>query len=127
MCAMSVRRIHRVIGLVMLLPLVGWAVTGAIFFIKPGYTSAYAQLPLKTYAIERLVSITPPSGWSEIRLVRSALGDHVLARTSTGWVQVDPATLAPRPAPSADQVRQLIEDAFAANPARYGKVTSLDG
>ena len=33
---MTIRRVHRMIGVTMLLPFVGWAMTGFIFFVKPG-------------------------------------------------------------------------------------------
>lgn len=49
---MKTRKLHRVIGLVMLLPLFGWAITGFIFFLKPGYEGAYELLQLKTYSVD---------------------------------------------------------------------------
>ena len=48
---MKTRALHRVIGLVMLLPMTGWAITGAVFFLKPGYQGAYEILPVKTYLL----------------------------------------------------------------------------
>ena len=43
---MPARLLHKIIGVVLLLPLLGWAATGAIFFIKPGYAGAYEQLAI---------------------------------------------------------------------------------
>jgi hypothetical protein len=130
--AVSARRIHRVIGLMMLLPLVGWAVTGAIFFLKPGYAGAYESLAVKTYAFDRPLTLAPQpgapqQGWLEVRYLETVLGGHVLARTSRGWQHLDSASLAPRSAPAPDEVRTLIQDALAANPSRYGGVVTIDG
>lgn len=127
MRAVSIRRVHRIVGLVMLLPLIGWAVTGAIFFIKPGYAGAYELIAVKTYPLDRPVTVTPQSGWTEVRYVKTALGEHVLARSAQGWLHLDPVSLAPRPAPADEQVRTLMQDAFTMNPTRYGRVTAVDG
>ena len=124
---MIVRRIHRVVGLVMLLPLLGWAATGAIFFIKPGYEGAYDLLAVKTYPIDRPVSIAPQPDWTEIRYVKTILGEHVLARSTPGWQHLDAQTLAAKPAPSPDEVRTLVQDALGRNPSRYGRVLTIDG
>ena len=54
-----VRKFHRLVGLVMLLPLITWAATGAVFFIKPGYGAAYDALPIRTYPIEGSITVRP--------------------------------------------------------------------
>jgi uncharacterized iron-regulated membrane protein len=41
---MRVRNLHRIIGIALLLPFFGWAITGMVFFIKPGYAGAYEIL-----------------------------------------------------------------------------------
>jgi len=111
----------------MLLPFVGWAVTGAIFFIKPGYGGAYEPLAIKTYPLEAHLAIDPPASWLEVRYMRTALGDHLLAKTSEGWRQFDARTLELRAAPAASDVRTLVTDAVTANPGRYGHIVSVDG
>lgn len=126
MRAVSTRRVHRVIGLVMLLPLLGWAGTGAIFFIKPGYAGAYELVSVKTYPLDRPVAVTPQTGWTEVRYVKTALGEHLLARSPQGWLHLDPVSLSPRPSPTDQQIRTLMHDAFATNPTRYGRVTAVD-
>jgi hypothetical protein len=122
-----VRTLHRIIGVVMLLPLAAWAVTGAVFFVKPGYGAAYDSLPIRTYPIAAAIAVRPDPSWREIRHLRTILGLHLLARTGTGWVQLDPATLRPAAPPKGEDVMRLIADAFTANPARYGRITSLVG
>src|SRR5437016_1914691 len=124
---MTTRAMHRMIGLVMLLPLIGWAVTGAFFFLKPGYAGAYELLQVKTYPLEVTMALQTDPSWLEVRLEKTILGEHLLARTSQGWLHVDPHTFEPKPEPSADETRRLVTDAFSANPTRYGRVASVEG
>ena len=119
----TVRTLHRILGLVMLLPLVGWAITGAVFFVKPGYTGAYEQLAIRTYPLDDNLPVRIQA-WREARLVKTILGAHLLARTDAGWVHLDPATLRIAPVPNQDKLRLLFEDAFSANPDRYGRVAT---
>ena len=124
---MKTRALHRIIGLVMLLPLTGWAITGAVFFLKPGYGNAYALLQVKTYPLEPNIALQADPSWLEVRLVKTILGEHLLARTSTGWLHLDPRSLQPKPEPATDEVRALVTDAFSANPARYGRISGIKG
>lgn len=124
---MTTRSLHRVIGVVMLLPLVGWAVTGAIFSLKPGYAGAYEFLQVKTYPLEANIALQTDPSWLEARYARTILGEHLLARTARGWVHLDPRSLQPMPEPSADDIGALVADAVSANPARYGRVASIQG
>ncbi len=124
---MSIRTSHRVLGLLLLLPLIGWAVTGLVFFLKPGYEGAYELLQLKTYPLEQPVAITPHPSWQEFRYLKTILGNHLLVRTPHGWQQLDPATLLPRARPGDEDVRKLLHDAFAAHPRRYGTVATISG
>jgi hypothetical protein len=112
---------------VLLLPMFGWAATGAIFFLKPGYEDAYSSLTVKTYPLEAPLAVTVPAGWLEVRYLRTVLGPHLLARTATSWRQFDPETLTPRPAPGEADMRVLLTEAIAANRSRYGAITSIEG
>lgn len=124
---MSVRRLHRVLGLVLLLPILGWAATGFVFFVKPGYKAAYSMLRVRTLPLEAPLPIAPQDpGWLEMRALRTVLGDHLLVRTADGWSQLDPATLRPRALPAEADLRTLVEDAMAADTARYGRIASLE-
>ncbi len=109
----------------MLLPFLGWAVTGMIFFVKPGYAGAYEILTAKTYPLEKTVSIAPNPAWREFRCLRTVLGDHLIARTDHGWVHLNPENVQPRAVPSADEVRMLMTDAISVNPKRYGHIISV--
>lgn len=124
---MKTRALHRAIGIVMLLPLTGWAVTGAIFFLKPGYAGAYEALEVRTYPLEMRIEAETDPAWLEVRLVKTVLDDHLLARTADGWLHLDPRSLQPRPLPSTDEIRILVSDACSANPSRYGRVERVEG
>ena len=122
---MSVRLVHRIIGIVLLLPLLGWAITGAFFFIKPGYGGAYEVLAVKTYPLEGGEVVRPQAGWREARMVRTILGTHLLAHTEAGWRNLDPSSLQPAAIPGDEAMQRLLHDAFTANPDRYGKIVRL--
>jgi hypothetical protein len=122
-----IRSSHRLLGIVMLLPFVGWAVTGAIFFIKPGYGDAYDVPAIKTYPLESGTRPDIRPGWLEVRWLRTVLGEHCLVRTSDGWKQIDPRSFEDRAAAPEPDLRRLLDDAFSANRARYGQVARLDG
>jgi hypothetical protein len=136
---MTPRRLHRIIGVVLILPMVGWAVTGFIFFVKPGYGDAYEALTVKTYPLEgstsilgletqaelRLETQAELRTWLEYRVFKTILGEHLLVRTATGWQHLNPRTLQPMPEPSVDMVSGLVADAFTANPQRYGRITQV--
>jgi hypothetical protein len=124
---MRARTLHKVIGVVLLLPFLGWAVTGFIFFLKPGYASAYEILSPKTYPLDGAASISPPSDWLEYRYFRTVLGDHLIVHTDKGWVHLNPANRQPRSGPTRGEIELLLKDAFTANPLRYGEVSDISG
>jgi hypothetical protein len=124
---LTVRRLHRILGIVMLLPFIGWAATGIVFFTKPGYGAAYDALAVKTYPLERPLAVQPDPAWREVRYLRTILGPHVIVRAAGGWTQLDPVTLQPSAPPAAEDLRRLIADALTANASRYGRITNLTG
>jgi hypothetical protein len=124
---MKTRSLHRIIGLLMLLPFIGWAITGAIFFLKPGYAGAYDTLQVKTYAFESNKPIQTDSSWLEVRLLKTILGEHLLVRTTDGWQHLESQNLKPKAAPNEAEMRALFNDAFSSNPARYGQIVTVEG
>ncbi|GAA5314954.1 MAG: hypothetical protein AseanaTS_01580 [Candidatus Pelagadaptatus aseana] len=110
-----------------MLPLLAWAATGVIFLTKPDYDQAYERLPVKTYPMESKVQFIPGEKWQEIKLVRSVLGLHLLAKNNEGFRQYDPVTRLPAAAPTTQQVSALIGDALHSNPERYGTIERVDG
>jgi len=124
---MRTRTVHRVIGIILLIPFVGWAITGLVFFIKPGYTGAYEVLTPKFYPINNQVRIGEDPNWLEVRYLRTILGDHLLVRTDSGWMNLNPNDKRPRSAATDDETRRLVQDAFSMNPKRYGQIVSVNG
>ena len=120
------RSIHRVLGLLLLLPIVSWTATGFVFFLKPGYAAAYGELRAREYPLEELSLLEPQPSWLEARIVRTILGSALLVRTDDGWSHLDPGTLIPRPLPDEDGIRRLLMDAMTSDPARYGEIASIE-
>ena len=124
---MKARALHRVIGIILLLPFFGWALTGLVFSIKPGYEGAYEVLSPKTYPLDGAVTVNPEPSWLEFRYLRTALGDHLLVRAEKGWSHLNPADMRPRAKPTEDEIRTLLQDAFAVNFRRYGSISKVSG
>lgn len=124
---MSSRKIHKIIGLALLVPLLGWILTGLIFFIKPGYKEAYQQLSVKTYPLEAQLTVLPKHKWQEIRFIKTVLGEHLLVKTNGKVEHLEPSSLKVKELPTSQRIRQLIEDAISNNKERYGEVVSISG
>ena len=124
---MKVRKLHRGLGIVLLLPFFGWAITGLVFFLKPGYSGAYETLSPRTYPLTGALPISPDPAWLEIRYFRTILGDHLLARTGSGWHHLNPTNREPRSKAGENEIKLLLSDAFSANPSRYGNISRVSG
>ena len=121
------KKLHRVLGILMLIPLLLWAFTGAIFLFKPGYALAYGQLSIKLYPIDNTFHFNGSKKWSQIRLMRTILGNHLLVLEADQWKHLDPATLKARGKPSPDEVQALVADALAGLSGRYGTISWVEG
>jgi hypothetical protein len=126
MNAPAARRIHRVFGLLLLLPLAGWCVTGLLFHLKPGWAGAYDMPSLSFEALGTPTEVAAQADWLEMRRLRTLLGEHLLVRTAEQRLHLDPATGAERPLPTAAELTRLLDAALASRP-RYGAVASLQG
>jgi hypothetical protein len=120
-------RIHKWLGALLLLPLLGWSLTGAIFLIKPGYGDAYTPLTPRYYSLQGWQMAQVGPAWEEFRLARTVLGLHLLARDTEGWRQYDPVSLTLRPLPAPEDVIRLLEDAITVDPDRYGSQVIYEG
>lgn len=127
MSGMKARTLHRTLGIILLLPFFGWAITGLVFFIKPGYGGAYEILNPRTYPLHGAPPVSPDSAWLESRYLRTALGDHLLVRTINGWHHLNPADKQPRSLPTESELKLLFQEAFSANPSRYGNISRVTG
>jgi len=108
-----------------MLPFLGWAVTGLIFFLKPGYAGAYAELrphflPLGDGSAG--AAVAPRADWLEMRRVRTVLGEHLLVRTADGRLHLHAETGESFAVPEEAALQTLVADAIAANAPRYGTV-----
>ena len=120
------RKLHRRIGLLMLAPLLAWALSAIVFLIKPGYENAYEILKLKTYPLERSVTIPAASHWQKVHLVQSILGDHLLVQKNNKLFHLSPLTLQEKPLPEASEFKRLLADTLSQNPQRYGEIVKID-
>lgn len=121
----SPQRLHKSIGITLLLPFLGWIVTAFVFYFKPGYDKAYASLNVRTYPLENVTILPANPLWQEIRYFRTILGPHLCIRTAEGWVQLDPTTLKPRSLAGEEDLHVLLVDAFSSDPDRYGSILSI--
>lgn len=115
------RRIHRFLGWCLILPFFVWALTGLVFFIKPGYQGAFSYLTVKTYPISNAVQIIPKPEWQEVKLLQTVLGTHLMVKQSDGWQQLNLTDFTVRPQPSVDDLQRLIKDAISVDSKRYGE------
>lgn len=115
------RRIHRLLGWCLILPFFVWALTGLVFFIKPGYQAAFSSVVVKTYPINTAIQLKPLPEWQEIKLLQTVLGTHLMVKQSGGWQQLDLNDFTVRPQPSDDDLQLLIKDAISVDPKRYGE------
>jgi hypothetical protein len=109
---MSSKKLHKVLGITLTLPILGWALTGIVFLTKPGYEGAYERLVVKTYPLEQTISFTPEGHWHQALSQRTILGNHLLLSNGKEQVHLHPATLEPYLKPSKKDIRALIEDAI---------------
>ena len=114
------RRSHRLIGTLLILPIVAWVITGLFFFIKPGYGDAFAPLEVRRYPLNTTPVPTAPDQL-EARLLKTILGTHLLVRTEEGIKHLNAMTGRVWAPPNAEATRRLIDDAIAGNP-RYGTI-----
>ncbi|ARD44488.1 hypothetical protein A3Q33_09315 [Colwellia sp. PAMC 21821] len=107
--------------------MVGWTLTGLVFFIKPGYQGAYEQLSVKKYPLGQSLTITPQENWQEIKLVQTVLGQHLLVKANNKSEHLDPVSMLVKPEPTTLEFTTLLNDAFASNKVRYGEIVSTNG
>ena len=124
---LKIRRFHRIIGMIMIIPFLGWAFTGLVFFVKPGYTEAFEILSIKTYGNQESFSFPTKEEWLEVRVLKSILGNHLLVKTIDGWEHLNPTTLHTLALPPKQDIRRLVEDAISVNPKRYGNIVTVIG
>lgn len=123
--ASRTRRLHRALGLLLTLPILLWASTGLLFHVKPGWEGAYASLAPAAQPLAGTIAIPAGADWLELRALRTSLGEHWLVRTPNGRLHLDAAGK-PFSRPSSERLAPWIDEALAADPARYGMVLGPD-
>ena len=121
------RKLHKIIGLILVLPMLGWTFTGLVFFIKPGYQGAYQQLSVKRYPLSQSIALTPQDHWQKISVVKTVLGDHLLVQANNKSLHLDLNSLHALPEPTTAEFEALLNDAFTNDQERYGEIVSTDG
>ena len=120
-------KIHAYLGLVLVLPLFVWAVTGLVFLIKPGYDNAFETLSIAKSSYVNPIQLRPHAHWQKLSFVQSNLGAHLLVTTSQGQnLHLHPSTLLPFPLPNEHQLSQLYTAATQHNRSRYGEFKSFE-
>lgn len=122
---MTVHSTHRILGLVMLVPMILWSVTGFIFITKPGYDGAYERISPQQYPLGEGLTLNVEATWKDVQIKRSILGLHLLVNNENGWHQLDPNTFKPRAFPSKTEFTKLVNDAIKGNVERYGNIASI--
>ncbi len=123
---MKTRKLHRLLGLTLLAPLIVWAITGMVFLVQPGYGSAYAVLEPRTYPLVEPLVLPASNDWLEYRVLRTILGEHLLVKTDAAWLHLDKQTLEAAPLPVEEKQTELLSDAITVNPERYGEVSRYE-
>ncbi|MGX5201860.1 PepSY domain-containing protein [Aliikangiella sp. IMCC44632] len=125
----NISKYHKILGIVMLLPFLGWAVTGVFFFIKPGYSEAYQSLSVKFYPLKNIPKLTLKQDVIEFRQVKTLLGIHHIYKTKDGWsnwlVKEQNGELIETNRPKLEQAKKIIVDAIKQNPIRYGSLVKI--
>ncbi|MGI9628976.1 MAG: hypothetical protein ACR2QM_19250 [Longimicrobiales bacterium] len=116
------RRAHRLLALLAVLPMLAWLVSGFLLAIIGPGAVATGTLELPTDPIRRSVTVRPESGFSEARIFATSMGNHLLQKTDFGWRHVDPSTGQLKDVPTESQLRSLLETAFAVDPEGFGDI-----
>lgn len=119
---MDTYQLHRNLGYLLILPVTLWALTGALFLIKPGYKNAYEQLQVTTYPLNSTLQLSPERQWQAIAVNRTILGSHYRVKIDNQWQHINPLDNQKQSQPSSQSIINLLQDAVKHNPDRYGLV-----
>lgn len=116
------RRAHRFFGLLAVVPLLAWLLSGITLVVVDPGPSDGVPIQLPTTPLTRSVTVRPEPGVEEVRLFSTALGHHLIQKTEFGWRHLDPTTGSLKPVPGEEELRQLLEEAFAGQDG-FGEIT----
>jgi hypothetical protein len=118
------RRAHRFFGLLAVVPLLAWLLSGVTLVVMNPGPSEGVSIELPTAPLTRTITVRPEPGVEEVRLFSTVLGQHLIQKTEFGWRHLDPTTGTLKPAPAEDEVRRLLDDAFATMDG-FGEITTV--
>lgn len=128
------RRAHRILGLLLLLPLLVWTGTGLIFLNQPGWAGAYESLQPFDERLVNAATLREPGelvlggGWSRWELGSTALGPLYRLSGEGGAALVDAETGALLSPLSEEALAVIATDAAgrAEAKARYGRIERIE-
>lgn len=106
----------------MFLPFLIWGISALVFFIKPGYSKAFEQLKIKTYPLEKQISIPAYIETGKVTVLRTVIGYHILFEANNKPFHLNGLTFEEFAIPNRDSLWLLINDALSYDKARYGKI-----
>jgi len=119
---MNTYKLHSYLGYLLILPVILWALTGALFLLKPGYKNAYEQLQLTNYPLNSTLPLSPEPQWQAIAINRTLLGSHYRVKIDNKWQHINPFSNQELLEPDPQSMLNLLQDAVKHNPQRYGLV-----
>ncbi len=122
-----IEKLHKIIGIILALPFIVWALTGLLLIPQTHSLQNQYQIKVKQYPIIKKFTIVPHAFWQSYTVIRSVLGYHLIVKTDTGYVHLDPVTFENKNKPNAEFLKALINDALSPKRKDYGTVVKTDG
>jgi len=122
-----IQKLQKLTGLILAVPLLVMAITGLFLIPQPKSVSTGNIIELKKYPITRKFTIIPHSFWQSYSVLRTVLGYHLIVKTDTGYVNLDPVTFEKKNKPNEEFLRALVNDALSINRHKFGTVVKTDG
>ena len=121
------QKLFKVIGFVLALPLIVWALTGLLLIPQPSNNSLQTTIGVKQYPIIKKFTIIPHAFWQSYSVIRTVLGYHLIVKTDTGYIHLDPITFEKKNKPNEEFLKALVNDALSKKRNEYGTVVKMDG
>lgn len=127
-----IRQAHRWIGVILVLPLVVWGITGLLFHVKPGWVGAYEMLPYSRQASRLPEGILNPRQLAPDRKVARASYQNTTIGTIAHLTTDDEtllfdATTGAQLSPLSEENARKLAGATASMSSyfgeRYGRIT----
>ena len=116
------RRAHRFFGLLAVLPLLAWLISGVGLAVLETVSTGAGEVVLPTQPLRGVVTVRPEPGVGAVRVFETALGQHLIQETEFGPRHLDPRTGELKAVPAEADLRLLLDEAFALDPAGFGEV-----